>query len=382
VTRTVGIIGDNDRRIQELVRAAGMRAIVLKEDQFTSAGVAPGHTPDIMLVDVRADRTLLAVVAVIKRRYPAMGVAIVAASLDPEMMLEAMRAGVSEMITEPLNQDAVETAIGRVVAQRAAPADARVYAVVGAKGGTGATTIAVNLAEALGRQSGDALLIDLQMAAGDAAVLLGVEPRFTIAEALENTHRLDEAFFRGLIADTKSGLDLLAAATRAIVCPVDPPRIRTLLDCAVRYYRSVVLDVPRGDVLMLDSLEAATGIFVVVNHELTTIRSAQRLVTRLRHRYGDKVGVVVNRSDPKSEITLEDIAKAISAPIRHVIPSDYRAALAAVNKGQPLAQSSQTKLGASFHDFARKLTGKLPEAGVAEPSGGILAWLTPRRLAS
>ena len=382
MTETVGIVGDTDTKIGELVRAAGMRSVVFQEDQLTSGASAPASLPNVVLIDVRQDRRLLSVAAAIKRRYPALGIAIVARELDPQMMLDAMRSGVTEAIAEPLTQDAIESAISRVLRQLTAPIEGRVFAVIGAKGGTGATTIAVNLAEALAKQTGDALLIDLHAAAGDAAVMLGVEPRFTIADALENTHRLDEAFFKGLIAHSKSGLDLLAASRRAVVGVVDPPKVRALIDFAVRYYRSVVLDVPRSDVSLMESLEAASSIFVVINHELPTIRSGQQLVTRLRQRYAERVGVVVNRSDRQAEISLDDIKKAANAPIRHVFPSDYRAALAAANKGEPLAQSTQGRLGASFHEFARKLTGQQAEPAATEQSSGLLGWLTPRRSVS
>jgi pilus assembly protein CpaE len=254
---------------------------------------------------------------------------------------------------------------------------------VGAKGGIGATTVAVNLAEAFARATGNALLIDLQAAAGDSTVLLGVEPRFTVAEALENTHRLDEAFFKGLVVRTRSGLDLLAPSTRVINAPVDPHKIRALIDFATRFYGSVILDVPRGDLSLIDSLEAASSIFVVVNHELPTIRAAHRLMLKLRQRYGDRVGLLVNRSDRQAEISLEDIEKAVNAPIRHVFPSDYRTALAAVNKGQPLAQSRETKLAQSFHEFVANLTGgtsKAKEKAPEEP-GGLFGWLSGRRSA-
>src|SRR5439155_13069202 len=131
--------------------------------------------------------------------------------------------GVTECIAEPVTQGSLESAIGRVMVQRAAPVEGRVFAVIGAKGGVGATTIAVNLAEAIARAAGDALLVDLNVATGDAAVFLGVEPRFTIVDALENTQRLDENFFRGLVVHTRSGLDLLASSLPVLSAPLDPP---------------------------------------------------------------------------------------------------------------------------------------------------------------
>jgi pilus assembly protein CpaE len=381
MTGTVGIIGSGDRQVEELVQAAGMRPVILQADQLASSSRPLTSMPDVIVVDVRTDRHLLSVISTIKRRYPTMGVAIVVPSLEPELMLEAMRAGVSECIPEPLTQGSIETAITRVMVQRTAPLEGRVFAVIGAKGGVGATTVAVNVAESMAQSLGDALLIDLNVATGDAAVFLGVEPRFTVIEALENTHRLDEAFFRGLVVHTRSGLDLLGSSQRIAAGAVDAQQVRKLIDFAARYYRAVVLDVPRGDSAVIDALEAAATILVVVNHELPTVRSAYRLVANLRHRYGsDRIGLVVNRADRTAEISVEDIEKAVHTKVRHVLPSDYKAAVAAINKGEPLARAGQTRLASSLHGLSRALIGQEKEKDTTDANaGGMFGWLTPRK---
>jgi pilus assembly protein CpaE len=379
VTGTVGIVGGADRQVEELVRAAGLRPVVLQADQLASSTRPLSTMPDVIVVDVRADRPLLSVIGSIKRRYPAVGVAIVVPSLDPDLMLEAMRAGVSECIPEPLTQANVEAAISRVLVQRTTPSEGRIFAVIGAKGGVGATTVAVNVADGIAQSLGDALLIDLHLATGDAAVFLGVEPRFTVVEALENTHRLDEAFFRGLVVHTRSGLDLLAASPRMGGELTNPQQVRLLIDFAARYYRAVVLDVPRSDGSVMEALEGAGTILVVVNHELPTVRSAHRLVTSLRRRYGgDRIGLLVNRSDKTSEISIEDIEKAANAKVRHVLPSDYKAALAAMNKGEPIARSTQGRLALALQGLARTLMGQEKTKSDAD-AGGMFGWLTPRK---
>jgi len=377
VTGTVGIVGAKDKQIEDFVRAAGMRPLALRAEDLSSARGALSATPDVVIVDVRADRNLLTMIAAIKRRNPSMGIAIVVPSLDPEMMLQAMRAGVTECIADPLTQGALESAIGRVMVQRAAPVEGRVFAIIGAKGGVGATTVAVNLAESIARVAGETLLVDLHVSTGDAAVFLGVEPRFTVLDALENTQRLDEAFFRGLVVHTPSGLDLLAAAVHVLPSPLDPQRVRTLIDFAVRFYRAVVLDVPRADPSALDALDAASSIFVVVNHELPTLSNAYRLVSRLRQKYGsDRISLLVNRSDKHSDISLSDIAKAVNARVKHVFPSEYKPALAAVNHGQPVARSTDSRLASSFHELVRLLTQ--PERP-NEDTRRLFGWLSPKR---
>lgn len=382
MTGTVAIVGNTAGDLQQLIAACGMRPLVMPVEQLAATTRSSVGIPEALLVDVRGDRSILAHVAAIKRRYPSMGVAIVAKALDPELMLESMRAGVSEALSEPLTVASVQAAISRVVLPQAVPVQSRVYAVMGAKGGVGTTTIAVNLAAALAATLDDALLMDLNFAAGDAAVFLGVEPRFTVAEALENTHRLDEAFLRSLVVRSRSGLDLLGASSRLTPGSIDPEKLRALVDFVSRYYHAVVLDMPRLDMTLLEALDAATGILVVVNHELPTLRSAYRLVANLRQKFGERVQVVVNRSDKTAEIGIEDIQKTVGVKIRHVFPNDYRQAVAAINKGQPLAESTQGRLPESFHAFARALTGQGRDEPAQEAGGGLLGWLSPRRSTS
>ena len=103
-------------------------------------------------------------------------------------------------------------------------------AFVGAKGGVGTTTLAVNVAAALAAEPGASVLVtDLHITGhGDAALFLGVEPRFSIADALENVHRLDRAVLNTLVARAKSGVDVLASPERPSLRHPDPQQLRSL----------------------------------------------------------------------------------------------------------------------------------------------------------
>jgi pilus assembly protein CpaE len=308
---------------------------------------------------VRGQAHLPAALPVLKRHHPATGVLIVADRLDPALLLEAMRAGVTEIVAAPLVANDVDAAIARLAAQRSlAQTGGVAFAFVGAKGGVGTTTVAVNVATALGRiVPGSTLLLDLHVGHGDAAVFLGVEPRFSIVDALENTHRLDEAFFRNLIVKTKAGVDLLASSDRVMTTPLDVRRIRTLLEIAGRHYRYVVLDVSRSDAAVLDALEGVKQIVIVADQELATVRSASRMVTTVRQRYGsERVSVVISRSDRLAEIGHEDVERAVGVKVKHSFPSDYRRALEALNKGRPLALDRHD-LSMALEGLARSLAG-------------------------
>ena len=388
MTGTVGIIGGNDKQLEPWLRASGLRCVLLRADELSAAVRGATGLPDVVLVDVREQRTLLGVIPSIKRYHPSMGVAIICASLDPALMLEAMRAGVNECVPEPVTKESVESAVGRLM-QQAGPTEGRVFAFVGAKGGVGATTIAVNVAHALAQTPAEVLLIDLNLSSGDTGTFFGAEPRFTVLEALENTHRLDEAFFRSLVVRTSSNLDLLAASPRTAAPGglVDLQHVRALIDFAVRYYRYVVLDVPRTESSMVDALDAASAIFVVVTQELAAVRNAQSLVMRLRQRYGsERISILLNRADKQSEIAPEDVQKALNVRIEYTFPSEYRQAIVALNKGQPLAKLTKGRLASSFYTFAEALggqTGKAkPEKALGPESARIFGWLTPDRSTS
>jgi pilus assembly protein CpaE len=253
-------------------------------------------------------------------------------------MLDAMRAGVNECLQEPVTREALEQAVRNVIVGSLPTPSGQVLAFVGAKGGVGTTTLAVNTAAALARTGeGGVLLIDLHQGFGDASVFLGVEPRFSIVDALENVHRVDEAFFRGLVEKTKAHVDLLGSADRMAQGAADPQRVRLLLDFARRAYRFTVLDVPRSD-MTLDALETVTNLIVVTSQELPSLRSAGRLAHTLRSRYGSpRVKAVMNRFDKRAEIAHADVERVIGDAVKHLIPSDYFAALEALNHGRPIA---------------------------------------------
>jgi pilus assembly protein CpaE len=274
-----------------------------------------------------------------------------------------MRSGVNEFVCDPVDPAELEAAINRLMTHRPVTPTGpvgQIFAFIGAKGGVGTTTVAVNVATALARlpDRSETLLIDLHVANGDAAVFLGEEPRFSIVDALENTHRLDEVFFRGLITKTKSRVNLLASSDRVMLSPLDVRRVRTLLEFASRHFRYVVLDVPRSDAAILDALEGVNRIVVVANQELSAVRSASRMAASLRQRYGkDKLTVVVSRADRLAEIGQDDVERAVGSPVRHSFPSDYRRALEALNKGRPLTLENHNELSASFVKFAESLAG-------------------------
>jgi pilus assembly protein CpaE len=375
------VVGSPDRQLEEALRAAGMNTSPLAESSLASLVPAAAAQPDVIVLDLRGKTSVPAAVGPIRRQHPATGIVIVSSSLDPALLLEAMRAGVNEIVSEPCSPADLEAAIIRVVGQRPMAEVGQVFGFVGAKGGVGTTTVAVNVATALGAvgRPERTLLIDLHQAGGDAGVFLGAEPRFTIVDALQNTHRLDQTFFRSLVSRVAPELDLLSAADLAIAAHPEPARVRRLLEFVATLYKYTVVDLPRSDGPVMDALDHLSALVIVTSQELAAVKSAGRLASVLRHRYGrNRVSLVLSRSDKKADIAREDVERAVGSEIAFSFPSDYRQALQALNKGRPLALDGETDLAGAFKRYAFELAGVSPDRKAPRP--GLLGRLSLRRV--
>ena len=379
---TVIKLASADPQLTQLLRETGVPCAAVPQEAISSLAQPGAPQPDVLVVDLRNQEQFPHALALLKRQHPTTGVLLVFSKLDPALMLDAMRAGVNECVVEPLSLRDLEAAIKRLVGNLAPRARGEVFAFVGAKGGVGATTIAVNIATALAKTNpGAALLIDLNVACGDAAVFLGSEPRFSVLDALDNVKRLDAAYFRGLVVHSKSGPDLLGASGRPVTGGFEAEQLRTLLDFAAQMNRYTVLDVPRSDTTVLDSLEATTKIVIVANQELATVRSASRMAATLRHRYGEeRLRLVLTRTDRRAEIGHEDVERTVGLDVCHTFPSDYRLALQAMNKGRPIVFDNHNELSSAFIAFARELArDRDVESGQKTPTRSVFGRLTPRR---
>ena len=379
-TLTATLAGSRDRQLEELMQTCGLRVSVGKVDELAALAQPGAAQPSLVILDMRDCPALPPTVAMLRRQHPATGVVLVAASLEPALMLEAMRAGVTEFLTAPVTAPELTSAVARVTTSHTPGTTGDVFAFIGAKGGVGTTTVATNVATSLSQTDrGATLFIDLHLAYGDAAVYLGAEPRFSVIDALENVHRLDKAFLTGLVGHARAGLSLLASSDRASATPIDSASVRLLIESAARHYRYVVLDVPRSDV-MIEALEPVTRLVIVANQELATVRAATRLSAALKQRYGkDRLAVVVSRFDVEAEIGQSDVERVLGTSVAHTFPSNYRIALEALNTGRPVVLDNHNKLSAALSGFARRLADVGDAPVKSEKQTGLLGRLTGRR---
>jgi pilus assembly protein CpaE len=362
----ITLVAGQDRQLEDMLKGLGMDVTKVTLEAVAS------NPADVVVLDLRGATGVPATVATMRRKHPETGIVVVTSTLDPALLLEAMRAGVNEVVAEPLDPHELLSVIERIAGDRAHSAPGGVLGFVGAKGGVGTTTIAVNVAIALGAASKPdrTLLVDLHRAGGEAALFSGVEPRFSVLDALENTHRLDQVFFRNLVIQTAPHTDLLASPDRPGMGAFDRERIHRVVSFMASSYKHTVIDLPRSDSPILEALDPLTTIYIVVNQELATVKSASRMAAMLRERYGrEKVKVVLSRSDRDADIGEGDVEKAVGCKVAFTFPSQYRVALQALNKGRPVALENHNDLAASFRRFAHRLAGVTPKSEAPRPTG-------------
>jgi pilus assembly protein CpaE len=376
----VSILSHDDqctREMSRMLRASGVPVGIVEERR-----AGEGAAPDVFIVDIRADASSgMATIERLRAGNTTIAIFAVAATPDPDLILQAMRAGANEFFAwTPAGmarsaEESFQGAVRKTAARRdAATAGARqpchTHVFLGAKGGAGTTTVAVNCAVELARTSKrPTAIVDLKPCLGEVALFLGVRPRYTVLDAIENLHRLDRDFLKELMSRHKSGLDILAASEQFDRPGAqDAGAIEELLRVLTKLYDYVVIDA--GNIInscAIAALYAADTVFLIANPDVPSVRNAQRLVDRVRQlgAGSERIKVILNRMTEHHLIGPKQIETALGYGIHQAFASDYPTVSNALNSGVPLTLSNHSELAAQFGNFTKQLLGH--EAGKAEP---------------
>lgn len=331
------------------------------------------RNPDAALVVDLAGDTEGALKALEKVTQATPDLYIIASShdADGDTVISAVRAGANDFLIQPVKRMDFRDVMARLerAPRRMVSTGSRlgkVYCFLGAKGGVGTTTLAVNFAASLAQRGQQTVLVDLDFSANDCAMQLGVTPGHSIQDVGENLTRLDQALFEGLAVRDALGFFLIGPPDQLEHRPhFSEPMFRTFLDFLVEKYESVVIDAGRwiSDEVVMAALMSATHVFLVTNQRFPAIRNAQRYIAALM-RLGlsqDQLKIVLNEYQKKPDAslaTLDQIKQTLNQPVLSSIPLSATAT-AAINKGRPFASKSADKgdLERIFKNFVDKATG-------------------------
>ena len=367
-----GLVISHDEAFRSEV-AALLRSGPIPASAVDESAVRQGTPPDLVVYDARGDwPAVMAAVERSRSAFAGAGVFIVAQAADPTLILEAMRAGANEFFTWPLSQEAVHEAIRRTTARRESAPGAKkggtTLVFFGAKGGTGTTTLSVNCAVDLARVGKKStVIVDLRAGLGEVALFLGVRPKYSLLDGIDNLHRLDAEFLRELVVKHKSGLDILAGSDQFDrPAAGDSHGIEELVRFLSRQYDYVVIDAGcQVSACSVAALYSADHIMLVATPDVPSIRNSQRLLDHVRQlgACGERVRFLLNRASEPLPIPLKHIEGAVGFPVHHMFPSDYKTVSAALNAGVPLALSGNSEIAEQFDRFTRRILN--PDADVA-----------------
>ncbi|HEY8037124.1 MAG TPA: AAA family ATPase [Methylobacter sp.] len=284
----------------------------------------------------------------------------------PRLMRMAMQAGARDFIMGPQLVDDTLASVRKILKEDSY-GHTSLTAVVNAKGGAGASTIACALAYAFATQENmKTLLLDMDLQFGTQCLRLNLNSPQNLVDALASIESIDETALMGYMAKHASGLHVLNRPEREIILPgeIDEKHLKRLIELAHSCYEHLVVDLPRLiDPVFNLVLEQADHILVVMQQELFSVRDAQRMIQIMTQDLGlplERIIPVLNRYEHNNTFGLKDVERvlALSSSIV-VVPNDFKSLHMASNLGVPIAEHApKSTVTRTIQKLAETLSGK------------------------
>ncbi|MGZ8313074.1 MAG: AAA family ATPase [Allosphingosinicella sp.] len=289
---------------------------------------------------------------------------------DVELYRSLVRHGVQDYLVKPVSAETVVAALSRAEHGpngEAAPKIGRLIAVIGARGGVGATTVATNLAWTLANDHGMRVaLVDLDLFFGTCGLSLDLELGRGFREALENPARVDSLFIER--AMVREGENLFVLSTEEALdgaFSFDPSALTSLIEHLRRDFQCVVFDFPRFAARrQAQVLTPPSAIMIVSDPSLAGMRDTMRLSALLKKTAANaEITVVLNRvgATRTGELSRSDFEKGAEVKVDQLIPIDTKAMAASASAGKPVVKvAGQAKATAALRTLARRFaTGRV-----------------------
>jgi pilus assembly protein CpaE len=362
---------DNDQRavLQVLVDGTSVARTVCTNSTMPPAANDPvirktrAFAPDVVLVDIATNdlSSTLRAIEVLHQEIPDAALFAIGPMTQPQLIVSAMRAGVREYIERPTTTTDLLEAFVRLSTTRRKPgresSRGKVFTIVNAKGGSGATTVAVNLALALHSIHHSTALVDVAPL-GHCALHLNLKPAFTVSDAITNLHRLDSSLLDSFMARTDRKLQVLAGASSPTAVEPSASDFARLLDTMVGEFHYIVVDASsRLDSATRLVSNLSEKVLLVAHADVASLWSAGRVAQYLGESGSrDRFALVLNRYRKVVGFDEAQTEAAIGAPVLWRIPNQYFAVSTAIDRGVPLVQQGNTEFARSITGLAEHLT--------------------------
>lgn len=372
---SLALICPNEQRRRNIASALGVsHAAIVRE--YSSYPPTLKEVPrmlgekgfDAIIIDLEADPEYALELVEFIASNSSTTVMVYTSRVDPTLMVRSMRAGAREFLADPIDGSALSEALTRAAARRQGgraqkKTGGKLLVFLGGKGGSGVTTVACNFAVACVQEcSQSAVLIDLDLPLGDAALSLGLTTQFSTADAIQNADRMDSNFFSKLLVTHSSGLPVLAAPGRFPHVQASNEAIEKLLNVARQDFGYVIIDAgSRFDLSDAHWFEQADTAYLIMQAGIPELRNSHRLISEFFKAGTPKLEIVLNRYVKSSMgVDEEHIEKALTRPISWKIPSDYYNVRRMQNEAIPLALDD-SNIARVLQDMARSACGMDPK---------------------
>jgi len=295
-----------------------------------------------------------------------------------EAFVEAGEGGIQEILCSPLTPEIFEQTLIRAMRQARPPLEENLLAFLPAKGGSGSTTIALNLAGCLANDLDQKVLVmEADLRSGLMSVLLKLQPERSILDALEHAGLLDGTLWSRIVTHAH-GLDMLLSPRPKDSILVSWANYHRILQFAKARYDSIFVDLPEVvNEATAEIVRRAKKVFVVTTSELPALVLARQRRQELVDRgvSPDRVGFVLNRWT-KRDTDREQLMKFLEAPLAAVFQNEYHSVRRAVQEGRLIGRKSE--LGRTLSAFASRLAGPDAKPSKRSPSffGSLLSKAT------
>ncbi len=307
-----------------------------------------------------------------------------AESRDPDILLQAMRAGCSEFLNKPFRAGELDQTLHGLQQLWSTPSEAsasggKILSFIGVKGGVGTTTLAVHLAMNLVQIQGKrTLLIDHHPELGHVCVYLGTDgQRCSYQEVVRSVTRLDSELLRGIVSKHASGLEILSSPD---VCGAPPNMDADVVTRTLKFLRAeydyIVVDCPNClDETTMAVINASSIVYLVATPEIGAIRDLSRFVDKLSVNSSttDKMQVVVNRVSSRYAVNVEHIEKAIRLPVAIRLPNSYADLVRSANLGEPISLKTKSEFNAECLTWSNTLVGSTGQSVLGKTKPSIFA---------
>lgn len=362
---------DNEQRavLQVLVDGTSVARTVHTCASFPVAAADPvtrrvrTANPEVTLIDLPSDNPLPALRAIelLHQEMPENAIFAIGNLNHPQLIVNAMRAGAREFIERPTTtNDLLEAFVRLNAAQRRGRQEGprgKVFSVINAKGGNGATTVAVNLALALQGAHGQTALVDVAPL-GHAALHMNLKPMFNVTDAIRNLHRMDGQLLDSFMTRQAGGLQLLAGTNAPAAIDPSTAEFVKLFDMLVTHYRYVVVDASsRFDAASRLIANLSETVLLVACTDVASLWSAARVQQYLGETGSrERVRLVLNRFRKVPGFSESDAEAAVGAKLLWRVPNQYFAISTAIDRGTPVMDQRSSEIARCFAGLAQELT--------------------------